>query len=313
LLNCAPLTTADRPFDAEAERALRYFSIPSNADGREAHWVLVQRAMTAAASRELPGTGLCPVPDGSPEFAERYAWVDAQFQHQLASDPRNLILVRNYCRFLSERELPRAMRMAEDAVAAAPTDVRTLQVLNHLRQRVIIDTEDLDQARILKRTLLGSLRTEVDLGGDDPGILNYRLIALAQLAYAVGEQTEARASALRCLAAYQRSVGRPPPERVRAGVHQNAHSLLGLLALDGGDAAGAATHLLASVDLPAVDAFGVDYPDLRLARRLFAAGAQAGVLQFAEKLLTCCSPCDRPAVQSFREWVIANLRAAATG
>ena len=153
------------------------------------------------------------------------------------------------------------------------------------------------------------MATEVSLRGEeDLGVLNSLLHRLARAAYRLDRRDEARAAAERCLAAYHRLVGRPFAQSVRPGVYQNAHTILGLLALDAGDHEGARRSLMASVDLPDAETNDVEYVALDLARRLLAAGDRELVASCVAKLLKRCSRCDAPAVEAFLRGVIREDR-----
>jgi hypothetical protein len=306
--------TAPPQFSDQDARALGYFSRPMNADGREAHFVLLKKALNAAALQELPGHGLCPVADGSPKFTERYAWMDAQFVEKLASDPDNVFLVRNYCWFLAQREPRKALTFAERALARiAPEEARTHQTVTHLRKLLLHTIEDADERRIEHEKLRQSLRTLSRLDADSPYLLGGDLTELAGVAYVLGDVSEARAVALRCLETYQRTVGRPPGEAVESTDHHSAHTILGLLALDAGDVEQARAHLIASVELPPEETRKLGAHVLALARRLEATGDHDLVCEFAHKLVACTGVCHQPWAQAFRDEITASRPARATG
>jgi hypothetical protein len=273
-----------------------YIKGSRSAEARQKHFELVLELMETEELSFAPVNPNTSAPDE--EYEETYRRLADAFSAALARDPERPLTLRNYCGFFCQRDPGRALEAAEKLVHLEP-DHATNHMLNaYARERLVREIDDEDEKRRHHEKVLDSLNKVMSLRGGDLAVRDTTLGKIAWLAYRLGHEQEARDAAGRALEASARILSEPGL-RPAAGPELmfDAHSVLGLLALDQGDVTAASEHLLASVESPPTSQ--LHFVVLDLGRRLLALGASSSVREFAERLRVAvgCGPWQRHAAE----------------
>jgi hypothetical protein len=297
----------------EASVIFRLQGLSDEANGsaraRDDHFQAVIQLIEFSCEQNLIYLPLCPVSFGlSPsEFQQRYNQIDSIFLRLREERPGDLLVAKNYCAFLSEREPLKALEILEGEITAKDADVYGL--IARLRGELASAAPVGEVRRAEYVRMVDALESEIALRGEHPMAFSYSMVRLAEAQYALGRTAEAVAISQRCIDTYVECVGRPFDESVEPRAFHRAHTLLGMIALDGGDILEAITHMFGSVDFPARESRRSSDASLELAERLWTAGVDVRViLRYLDALSNVCVECLAPLIGQLRKRALRQLK-----
>ena len=255
-----------------------YVDGATSAEAREKHFVLL---LDSLETEDLSAGPAFLIRRGLEKtYWERYECLAAFFETKMRREPDSTRNLRNYYRFLSQEEPQRALEVLDRILGLEPNNPDNHALNARIRGKIAGRIEDAEARKRENEKVFYSLIRELDLRGDDEAARGVALRKVAWLAYDLGRTDIAEDVAVRGIKAYGRSQASDP---VTPEVFFNAHTILGLLALDRADLVSARRHLLESVNFASERP--LHFVRLDLGWRLWRAGEEGVAREFVEKLV----------------------------
>jgi hypothetical protein len=236
------------------------------------------------AVEELAFGPVFPSSSGPPEEQSRNRDIlMSAFSSAIRRDPGNLVLLRNYAFFAASGDPDESLRVIDRVVALDPGNPTNYRISAALRRQFLRGPlPDATRARETQ-ALFSALKNFVLLADETTIAADGALGNLALAAYSAGSRGEAKCAADQATLAYRRTAAESPEQARRAPeAFHHAQTVLGLLALDAGDADKAQAHLLDSVELgPGAQ---LHFVVMDLGRRLLEQGYCDSVMRFSVRL-----------------------------
>lgn len=251
---------------ADRTRLIGYYVMASLASP-EAAFHSARHIITLAV--DFPEAEVLGTPFGTPANEAACAELSKLWRRHIEANPRNARILENAARFFSQVDRPYAQHLRYRLQLIDPDRYRDFEI--------DFPAPDEEGANV-RRRCLADLEAQL-ARTTDPEERFHLMVRFAPQALREGKPECARDAAQRVL----QMAPRFPGDWDLGNALHDANQVLGILALEDGDADVAAAHLLASAEAPGSPQLASFGPEMGLAKRLLEEGERDAVLQYLRR------------------------------